>query len=113
MAYSLSRLAAGMITATLPLIWLPHLPEARYNWVPVALAGFLIAVKKGKEAAIFLMLFLWALMPAQRLLQQTTFLSAGPVNATVRIEQLLPQSQKIKVRIVSVGEKGSFHPFIR
>jgi len=110
MAYSLSRLAAGMITATLPLIWLPYLPEARYNWVPVALAGILIAVKKGKEAAIFLMLFLWALMPAQRLLQQTTFLSAGPVNATVRIKQLLPQSQKIKVRIVSVGGKRLFPP---
>lgn len=112
MPYSLSRLSMWMIVAALPLCWLPALPGAGVIGLLLLLAALLLSAGRSwlREAAIVLLLFVWAVMPARRLLLQTHSLSLAPVEAIVKIEQLQPQTQRIKVRIESVAEKRLFPP---
>ena len=112
MPYSLSRLAMWMIIAALPLCWLASLPDAGTVRLLFILAVLLMAMRRNwlKEAAVVLLLFLWAVSPAQKLLQQTTLLSAGPVEALTEIEQLQTQTQRVKVRVIEVAKKPIFPP---
>ncbi|MGE9550579.1 ComEC family protein [Erwinia amylovora] len=110
MPYSLSRLAMWIIVATLPLCFLPRLPEAEYDLFWVMLAVFLRALRYRilKEVAILLLLFLWAISPARTLLHQIEFLTAMPHQAMVKIEQL--QKERVRLRILSIADREIFPP---
>lgn len=112
MSYSLSRLALWMIIAALPLCWLPVLPGTGVVVSLLVLAALLTTTRLFwlKELAIVLLLFLWAVVPAQILVSQTHSLSSSPVEAAVKIEQIQPQTQRVKVRIESAAGKILFPP---
>ncbi len=110
MPYSLSRLSLWMIIAALPLCRLPALPDVGTLQLFTGVIALLLITRQFwlREASLVLLLFIWAVVPAQTLLQQTTFLSSAPVEAVVKIEQLQPQ--RIKIRIESVSGKQFFPP---
>ncbi|MCP1437493.1 competence protein ComEC [Erwinia persicina] len=112
MSCSLSRLSLWMIIAALPLCWLRALPDTAAIQLLLGLIALLLITRQRwlRESALVLLLFIWAVIPAKTLLQQTAFLSAAPVEAVVGIEQLQPQSQRVKIRIESVAEKRLFPP---
>ncbi|WP_158784297.1 ComEC family protein [Pantoea sp. BAV 3049] len=110
MPYSLSRLAMWIIAATLPLCFLPRLPEAKYDllWIIIAVSLSSSRCRMLKEGAILILLFLWAISPARTLLQHVEFLTSRPQEAMVRIEQLQPG--RVKLRILSIADRQIFPP---
>lgn len=112
MPYSLSRLAMWTIVAMLPLIFLPHLPDVRYDaWIILCCLGLMMLCRRwAKDLAILMLLFLWAVIAARTLLVQVDAFSQGTLDALVKIDNVLKQSERIKVRLLKVEGKTVFPP---
>lgn len=112
MPYSLSRLAIWTIIATLPLLILPRLPAARYDILAIVLACLLLLSggKEAKDIALLLLLFVWGVMAARTLAGQIDALTGKHSDVTVKVEQVLPDSERLKLRITSLAGKQVFPP---
>ncbi|MEM6159815.1 ComEC family protein [Erwinia sp. P6884] len=112
MPYPLVRLAIAAIAAALPLNVLTHLPPVGYNLGILCVAGALLIAgqRATTDIAVVLLLFLWSVEAGRQTEKQIALFSSGPVTAEVRIEQILPQSERVKVRIVSRAGKPVFPP---
>ena len=112
MPYSLSRFAMWTIVAMLPLIFLPQLPEARYDgWIILGALGLLRLCRCwAKDLAILMLLFLWAVMAGRTLLDQVDLLSQGTPDALIKIESVLNQSERLKIKLLKVNGKEIFPP---
>ncbi|WP_338564764.1 ComEC/Rec2 family competence protein [Erwinia sp. E_sp_W01_6] len=112
MPYSLSRLAMWTIVAMLPLVFLPQLPEARYDgWIVLCALGLLRLCRCwAKDLAILMLLFLWAVMAGRTLLDQVDLLSQGTPDALIKIESVLNQSERLKIKLLKVNGKEIFPP---
>ncbi|WP_067702846.1 ComEC family protein [Erwinia sp. ErVv1] len=112
MPYSLTRLSVWVIIATLPLTILPSLPGSRFDALLMITAGLLLVLRRrgATDLAIIMLIVVWSVSAGRSIGQQITGLSTGPVDAVVRIEQLLPQSERVKVRILQVAGRPVFAP---
>ncbi|WLS77592.1 ComEC family protein [Erwinia pyri] len=112
MPYSLSRLAMWTIIATLPLLILPRLPTARYDAIAIVLACLLLMSggKRAKDIAILLLLFIWGAIAARTLTWQIDALTGKSSEVIVNVEQVLPDSERIKLRVTSLAGKPVFPP---
>lgn len=112
MPYSLSRLAMWTIIAMLPLLLLPQLPAARYDIAAIVLACILLlSGRKGtRDIAILLLLFVWGIMAARTLVGQIDTLTGKHSDVIVKVTQVLPNSERIKLRITRLAGKPVFPP---
>ncbi|MGB9098303.1 ComEC family protein [Erwinia sp.] len=112
MPYSLSRLAMWVIIASLPLTFLSRLPAARYDLWLILPSLYLVMQRQRwmKDIAVCVLLFLWAVMAARSLSEQIVTLSAKTLTTTTTIDSVLHNSQRLKLRIVSVAGQRLFPP---
>ncbi|MEN4977890.1 ComEC family protein [Erwinia billingiae] len=112
MPYSLSRLAMWVLIAMLPLTFLPRLPAARYDLWLILPSLYLLMQRQRwlKDIALCVLLFLWLVMSARTMSEQIELLSARTITATTQIEAVLVNSERLKMRIVSVDGRRIFPP---
>lgn len=112
MPYSLSRLAMWVLPATFPLTLLPKLPAVSDDlWLIVpALALFQLRWRWTTDLSLILLLFLWAIIAARTLTEQINALEGKTPDVTVGVETVLADTQRVKLRIVSVAGKIVFPP---
>lgn len=112
MPYSLSRLAMWVLIAMLPLTFIPRLPAARYDLWLILPSLYLLMQRQRwlKDIALCVLLFLWLVMSARTMSEQIELLSARAITATTQIEAVLVNSERLKMRIVSVDGRRIFPP---
>lgn len=112
MPCSLSRLAVWTIIAMLPLLILPRLPAAHYDPLVIMLACLLLLCrrKEARDLALLLILFVWGVMAARTLAGQIEDLTGKHSDVIVKVERVLPGSERIKLRIISLTGKPVFPP---
>ncbi|MTD26611.1 ComEC family protein [Erwinia sorbitola] len=112
MSLTVNRVAWSVITATLPLNFLPQLPETLVI-LPVLLLASGMAyfrVPLAKELALTVLIFIGAVSAAQSILKQTEQLTQGPVQSEVLVKSVLPDGERIKARLVRYQGQIIFPP---
>ena len=112
MSFTVNRLAWSVIAATIPLNFLPHLPD---YWGSVLLLGVscglvLMRWQPASHMALVLLLFIWAAGSGQALIEKIHQLTPKPLEAEVAIENVLPDGERIKIRLLHYRHRTLFPP---
>ena len=112
MVKSLTQLSWMIICATLPLCWLPALPNNDYLTLTGVLALILLLSRWrwARMLGVGLLLFIWSCSTARQTVEQLTQLSAAPIEVRVKIDRLMNGGERLKVRLLSVDQRPLFPP---
>lgn len=112
MPYSLVRLAIAAIASALPLNYLPQLPSAESSlWIAcAAVILLLVRYQVVLHMAVLMLLLLWCVETGRTAEKQIALFSSTPFVATVKIVQVLPQTESVKVRVISRAGIPVFPP---
>lgn len=112
MLLTVNRLAWSVITATLPLCFLPQLPDERFS-LPVVLVALLAALSRLqwlRRVALVFVLFILAMGAGHSILSQIEKLTSGQSQAEVLVASVLPGAERIKVRLLRYQGRIIFPP---
>ncbi|MFB5173020.1 ComEC family protein [Erwinia amylovora] len=112
MSLTIIRVAWGVIVATLPLNFLPHLPGYGVALIILLLAAVLALCpwRLTKFPALILVMFVWAVSAGQSALLQINELTRAPIEAGVQIENVQPNGGRLKIRITNYRGRVLFPP---
>lgn len=112
MPYPLHILALLSATATLPLLFLAHLPELNklISLLTASLLLLVLPVKFLRYLGITGMLAVWSMLAAQQSLAPLSKLTAGTVTATAEITQVLHEKGRLVVKLRDDGKRPLFPP---
>lgn len=112
MSLTLNRLVWSVIAATLPLSFLPQLPDARYD-IPLLLLALLLAQSGWdfvKGIALVLVFFIWAVSAGRTMLDQVAQLTQSRLQVQIVVDSVQPEGNRIKARLLRYQGRIVFPP---
>lgn len=112
MTLTWTGLAVLTLVSALPLLFLPGLPGVPLLAGITGSALIMIHLANGglRLCGYGLLLLVWALADAQQITHKISVLTGQPQTAAVRIEEVQPERQRIKVKLISAEGRYLFPP---